>query len=341
MAGDAPKAPRRRGRLFLFLGLGFAAALCIGAAGAWVWVQDRIHAAGPLTRSVAVIAPRGAGLNQIAGRLADAGVIHAPEDLQLYARWRGLDGALKAGEYAFEPGVSLAAVLDKMVSGDVLMRRLTIAEGLTTKQALRIIREADALSGEITEPVAEGALLPETYAFTRGDSRDRKIRVMKDAMSETLEELWPQRAEDLPIKTPEEAVILASIVEKETGLDGERGRVAAVFVNRLRRGMRLQSDPTIIYGLTDGESFDLGRRIRRSEIDADVPYNTYARAGLPPTPIANPGRAAIAAVLNPPTTDELYFVADGTGGHAFAKTLREHNANVAKWRRVQRERGLR
>ena len=315
--------------------------IAAAALGGALWVDQRLHAPGPLAAETAVIAERGAGLSQIANQLAIAGVIRSPRDLQIYARWRGAAGDLKAGEYLFTPGVSLARVLDKLVAGEVLLRRLTIAEGLTTKQALAIIRDAEALTGPITEPVAEGALLPETYTFIRGDTRDSKIRAMKAAMDETLAELWPQRQPNLPLNSAQEAVILASIVEKETGIDGERGRVAAVFLNRLRRGMRLQSDPTIIYGLTQGESFDLGRRIRRSELDTDAPYNTYAIDGLTPTPIANPGRAAIEAVLNPPQTDELYFVADGAGGHAFARTLAEHNANVAKWRQVQRERGLR
>jgi UPF0755 protein len=186
----------------------------------------------------------------------------------------------------------------------------------------------------VTLAPAEGSLLPETYSYSRGEARDEIITRMQAAHRAALDELWAGRAKDLPFATPEEAVILASIVEKETGLADERPRVAAVFVNRLRRGMRLQSDPTVIYGVSGGEP--LGRGLRASELRGETPYNTYVIRGLPPTPIANPGKAALAAVLNPPQTDELYFVADGTGGHAFAKTLAEHSRNVARWRQIER-----
>ncbi|MEM6492415.1 MAG: endolytic transglycosylase MltG [Pseudomonadota bacterium] len=315
--------------------------LSIAAIGGWRWLEARVHGPGPSAEAVEIVVPRGAGLASIALDLADAGVIRSPDELTLYAKFRGAAGSLQAGEYRFPAAASLAAVTDQMIRGDVLQRRVTIAEGLTSAQAVQVIAEAEAMSGEITAIPPEGALLPETYLYTRGDERAALVAQMTAAMDDALAELWAARADDLPFDTPEDALILASIVEKETGIDGERGRVAAVFVNRLRRGMRLQSDPTVIYGVTGGETFDLGRRIRRSELDADNPYNTYKIAGLPPTPIANPGREAIAATLNPPTTDELYFVADGSGGHAFARTLREHQANVRKWRAIQRERGLR
>ena len=337
------KKPARPSRVKLFGLVAALFVLCAGVAaiGGWRVLDARVNGAGPLAHETAAVIPRGAGLSTIAATLETAGVIRSANDLKLYARWRGVDGSLRAGEYAFPAGVSLAAATDKLVRGDVLLRRLTIAEGLTTAQVLTLVAEAEGLAGDVTVAPGEGALLPETYLYTRGDSRDFKIGVMREAMDDALAELWAQRAEDLPLKTPQEALILASIVEKETGVDGERGRVAAVFVNRLRRGMKLQSDPTVIYGATGGATFDLGRRIRRSELDADNAYNTYKIPGLPPTPIANPGRAAIAAVLNPPTTTDLYFVADGTGGHAFSETLRGHQANVRKWRAIQRERGLR
>ena len=205
---------------------------------------------------------------------------------------------------------------------------------------MEIVKADPVLVGEVSAVPEEGALLPETYLFERGTSRDEILARMAAAHDAVMEELWPARAENLPIKTEEEAVILASIVEKETGVAEERPRVASVFINRLNRGMRLQSDPTIIYGITGGKG-PLGRRIRRSEIDGATPYNTYQIDGLPPTPIANPGRAAIEAVLNPPETKDLYFVADGTGGHAFASSLKEHLKNVAAFRRIQRERGER
>ncbi|MEM6650198.1 MAG: endolytic transglycosylase MltG, partial [Pseudomonadota bacterium] len=209
-------------------------------------------------------------------------------------------------------------------------------EGLTTRQIIARLKEAPMLVGEVTIELKEGDLLPETYSYQRGDNRDSIIERMKEAHDDVLAVLWETRAEGLPLDTPEEAVILASIVEKETGIAAERPRVAGVFINRLNKGMRLQSDPTIIYGLTGGEP--LGRGIRLSELRKETPYNTYVIRGLPPTPIANPGRDALAAVLNPLETNDLYFVADGTGGHVFATNLAQHNRNVAKWRRIERER---
>jgi len=199
------------------------------------------------------------------------------------------------------------------------------------------VNTTEVLTGDITRLPPEGRLLPETYLVDRGTSRQAVIDRMEAAQDALIADLWPNRADDLPFDTPEEAIILASVVEKETGIAHERPLVAAVFVNRMRRGMRLQSDPTIIYGLTQGEP--LGRGIRRSELDSTSnPYNTYQIDGLPPTPIANPGREAIAAVLNPPDSAYLFFVADGTGGHAFSETYAEHNRHVARWRRIERER---
>lgn len=314
-----------------------------GLAGGAYWFAGRTFtAAGPLKQPVIVNVPKGAGLAQITQDLAAAGVI-ADRDLsklifKLKVRESGKAGRLHAGEYQFEPGVSMAEVTDILAAGKVVARFLTIAEGLTSPEVMAIVAKADGLTGDVPDPPpATGKLLPETYHYTRGDSRSAVVERMEAAMTAALEELWPTRADDLPIKTPEEAVILASIVEKETALASERPRVAAVFVNRLRRGMRLQSDPTVIYGL-DPEDGDLGRPLRKSELEQKTPYNTYVINGLPPGPIANPGRDSLAAVLNPAKTDDLYFVADGTGGHAFAKTLREHNRNVAHWRRIQRQR---
>jgi UPF0755 protein len=221
----------------------------------------------------------------------------------------------------------------------VVIRKLTIPEGLTSTQIRDILAKAEGLSGSpLTAP--EGSLLPETYDYAWGDTRAGLIRRMAAAQRTTLEALWRERQTGLPLTGPREAVILASIVEKETGAASERARVAAVFHNRLRRGMRLQSDPTIIYALTGGKT-RLGRNLNRADLAIDHPYNTYRIKGLPPGPIANPGRAALIAVLNPVKSTELYFVADGSGGHAFAKTLKEHNRNVAKWRRLLRRTGKR
>jgi len=226
-------------------------------------------------------------------------------------------------------------VLDTLIEGDAILYSVTIPEGWTSLQTVERLRATDELTGELTEIPPEGSLMPDTYRFARNTSRSDIIARMRTAQEEFLNKVWPTRDADLPIETKEEALILASIVEKETGLADERSKVAGVFINRLRKGMRLQSDPTIIYGLVGGRA-SLGRPIYRSEIVKETPYNTYVIKGLPPTPIANPGRAAIEAVLRPQETDAIYFVADGTGGHAFATTLAEHNRNVAQWRKIER-----
>lgn len=311
------------------------------AYGLYWYAGETYTGPGPLETPTVVDVPKGSGLARITENLAAAGVI-ADRDVskvifRLKVRESGKAASLHAGEYQFEPGVSMAEVADILAAGKVVARFLTVAEGLTSPEVMALVAKAEALTGDVPQPVpATGTLLPETYHYTRGDTREAVVKRMEAAMEKALEDLWPARAEGLPIDTPEEAVILASIVEKETALASERPRVAAVFVNRLRQGMRLQSDPTVIYGL-DPEDGDLGRPLRKSELQKETPYNTYVIGGLPPGPIANPGRESLAAVLNPLETDELYFVADGTGGHAFAKTLREHNRNVAKWRRLQRE----
>jgi UPF0755 protein len=225
-------------------------------------------------------------------------------------------------------------VIAMLAKGETVARRLTVAEGLTVSEIFQLLQSTDGLAGELPPPPAEGSLLPETYFYAFGDSRVGLVRRMEDAMRQTLDELWPQRAEDLPLRTRREALILASIVDKETGVADERDRVAAVFINRLRRGMRLQADPTVIYGLTEGNGA-LGRELNRQDWEHDSAYNTYQIDGLPPGPIGNPGRASIEAVLRPAPVDYLYFVADGTGGHVFARTLAEHNRNVAQWRKIK------
>ncbi len=227
----------------------------------------------------------------------------------------------------------MAQVLDKVAKGEVLRRFVTIPEGVTSEMAVEILMNQPVLTGDVAAP-AEGAILPETYEIQRGQDRSAVLSRMMDARDELLTKLWAQRSPGLPFQTPEEAVTLASIVEKETAVPAERPMIARVFVNRLEQGMRLQSDPTIIYGLTKGRP--LGRGIRLSELQAPTAYNTYAIDGLPPTPIANPGREALAAVMSPPPGTQLYFVADGTGGHAFASSLPEHERNVARWREIER-----
>jgi UPF0755 protein len=240
-------------------------------------------------------------------------------------------GELKYGEYQFTKNASLAEVVDTIIENKVVQHAVTIAEGLTSEQIVTRLLENTALSGQIKEIPREGTLLPETYKFTLGMSREQIVQRMQQAHKHVLQEVWEHRVQDIPIKTPEQLVIMASIVEKETGRPDERSRVAAVFMNRLRSKMRLQSDPTIIYGLTGGKGA-LGRPILRSEIDQHTPYNTYVIDGLPPGPIANPGRASLEAAANPARTKDLYFVADGMGGHAFAENYDQHQKNVARLR---------
>ena len=291
---------------------------------------------GPAKAPVtSVVLERGSGVGQIARALKAAGVIGSDRVFQLAARFTGAGRSLKAGEYEFQRGVSMAQVLSDIRDGKVVLHLVSVPEGWTSAMAAEAVANQAVLTG-VAETPPEGSLLPDTYPVQRGQARAEVIAKMRAARDTLLAELWADRAPGLPISTPEQAVILASIVEKETGLAAERPRIAAVFENRLRTGMRLQSDPTIIYAITKGRP--LGRGITYSELHAATPYNTYEIDGLPPTPIANPGRASLAAVLNPPKSSELYFVADGTGGHVFASTLAEHAANVERWRAIERAR---
>lgn len=320
--------------LIFVLGLGFLAIAALGLGG-YLGYREA-NRPGPTTEATTVLLEQGSAVSVIAHELQDSGVIRYAELFTAVVRARGADNDLKAGEYKIPAGASIMDVIDLLIEGKSILHLLTAPEGLTTAQILKVITEDEILTGELTLTPDEGELLPETYAFTRGETRNEIVQRMIAAQDAVVEKLWEARATELPFSTPQEAIILASIVEKETGLAEERPRIAAVFVNRLKRGMRLESDPTIIYGLTKGEP--LGRGLRVSELRGETPYNTYIIRGLPPTPIANPGAAAIAAVLNPAETSDLFFVADGTGGHAFATTNREHERNVAAWRRIERER---
>ena len=316
----------------LFLGLIFVAALCAG--GIFYWGYTTFHAPGPGERETVVLVPKGAGLNTIAALLQEHRIIRYPAIFVWGTRAYGEGRAIRAGEYAFQPGASPRQVLTVLTVGKTVLRRLTIPEGLSAYEVAALINGADGLQGTVPVP-DEGSVLPETYSYEHGESRARVLERMQAAMRETLAQLGKSRAKNLPLTDPQQAVVLASIVEKETGVPTERARVAAVFVNRLRRGMRLQSDPTVVYGITLGEG-PLGRPISRKDLDTDHPYNTYRIPALPPGPIANPGRDALVAVMHPAETDEFYFVADGTGGHVFAKTLSEHNRNVVRWRKLQK-----
>ncbi len=318
--------------VFLFLAAA-GAALAFFAAR---YEKTNFAAPGPSTTETVVVIAPGTPLPRIANQLEASGVIEDGFLFRVGVMRRDAATALKAGEYAFPAQTSMARAMEMLVNHEAIQHRITIAEGLTTAMAVRIVEADPILTGEITEVPPEGSLLPETYLFERGVTRQEMLGRMRQAQENLLSELWPNRKEDLPFDTMEEALILASIVEKETGVASERPRIAAVFSNRLRISMRLESDPTIIYGLTGGEP--LGRGLRISELERPNPYSTYQIDGLTPTPICNPGRDAIAAVLNPPESNELYFVADGTGGHAFAGSYAEHLRNVAAWRRVERER---
>jgi UPF0755 protein len=302
------------------------------------WTLWAYRGPGPAARqgqATDVILPKGASTAQIADVLKKAGVIGSREVFYLAAKLGGAGRRLKAGEYEFHSGQSMAQVLSDIAQGKVVKRFVSVPEGWTSDMAADALRAEPVLTGAVETP-PEGAILPDSYQIQRGEDRTVVMGRMRAARDGLLAQLWANRAPDLPLKTPDEAVTLASIVEKETGVPSERPRIAAVFENRLRAGIRLESDPTIIYPITKGRP--LGRGITRSELDAETPYNTYKIAGLPPTPIANPGRASLAAVLNPPKSDEMFFVADGTGGHVFASTYAQHAANVAKWRAIERER---
>ncbi len=320
----------------LFLGLlALLAAASIGAGGYFAYREAARQ--GPLGEPTIVLLQSGLSVSAIGKQLQAAGVIRYPELFVAVVRVKRLQSKLKAGEYQMPAGASILDVIDLLVEGKSILHYVTAPEGKTTAQIMRLIESNAVLVGELTLIPAEGELLPETYAFTRGQTRDGMVRSMIEAQKKLLDALWDGRALELPFSTRKEALTIASIVEKETGIPEERARIAAVFINRLKRGMRLESDPTVIYGLTGGEP--LGRGLRASELRKETPYNTYLVSGLPPTPIANPGRASIEAVLNPLQTTEIFFVADGSGGHAFASTIEEHNRNVAKWRRIEREDG--
>jgi len=323
--------------------IAFLMALAIlGGGGALVYGVKTYVEPGPLTDDKTIIIERGTGVNGIAAMLAENKIIAHPYIFRIAARLTNKHTDLKAGEYEFPARANMATILGMLEQGLVVNHGITLREGLTSWQVVQIINATEKLEGTVTDIPLEGSLLPETYHFMTGDLRADKITEMQAAMTNTINELWETRRADLPFTTKAQAVTLASIVEKETGVPSERARIAGVFVNRLRAGMPLQTDPTVIYALTKGKIKDegmgpLGRRLLSKDLAFDSPYNTYKYPGLPPGPICNPGRAALEATLNPETHEYIYFVADGTGGHAFAKTLAEHNANVAKWRKIRKE----
>jgi UPF0755 protein len=308
----------------------------IGLTALFYFVRAQFDQAGPLNYGTVVVIPKGEGLNAIADRLEREGVIADRRIFAVSAIYFRAQDKLKAGEYAIKKNASIREVLDTLVEGKAILYSQAVPEGLTSLQIVERLKGNPELTGPITLVPPEGSLLPDTYRFAKGTSREELITRMQSEQQKFVDKLWASRAAGLPMKTKQEAITLASIVEKETGRADERPRVAAVFVNRLKSNMRLESDPTIIYGLSGGKG-TLGRGILRSEMEQMTPYNTYRIKGLPPTPIANPGRAALEAVLRPGKYNDLFFVADGTGGHVFAEKFDDHQKNVAKWRVVEKE----
>lgn len=341
----APQPPKRsrRARNQVVVFLNFILSLIIFIAiigiGVFWYGKTEFEGRGPLDQTTDFMVRDGAALNQIAAGLERQGIITNQRIFSIGAK--GVLGAdtLKAGEYEIKAQSSMLEIVELMQSGKSILHSFTVPEGQTVQQVFDRLKSDEMLVGDLPAQMpAEGALLPETYKFSRGTTRLEIIEQMAKAQTRVLEQVWARRAPDLPIESPEELVILASIVEKETARADERPRVAGVFINRLNQGIRLQSDPTIIYGLFGGAGKPSDRPIYKSDIDKPTAYNTYVINGLPPTPIANPGREAMEAVANPSRTKDLYFVADGTGGHAFAETLNDHNNNVARWRRLEAER---
>src|SRR5437588_4265211 len=340
---QVPPPPRRSERArnpFVVVGNAIITILLvgmIGAGAAYYYGRQKLEAPGPLQEDKVVNIPARAGMADIADVLQREGVIDNN-------RWAFLGAVLamkarselKPGEYSFQKSASLHDVIGTIVEGKVVQHSVTIPEGLTSEQIVARLSDNDIFAGSVREVPREGTLLPETYKFPRGTTREQVIQRMQQAQKRALAEIWERRSPDVPLRSPDQLVTLASIIEKETGRADERSRVAAVFTNRLRQRIKLQSDPTIIYGLVGGKG-TLGRPIKRSEITQPSPYNTYVIEGLPPGPISNPGRASLEATANPARTRDLYFVADGTGGHAFTETYDQHQKNVAKLRTLEKQ----
>ncbi|MCP8895697.1 endolytic transglycosylase MltG [Shinella daejeonensis] len=339
-----PQPPRRsrkaRSQVVIFLNFVMTVLVfvTIAAVGVFYYGLKSFQEPGPLVANSNFIVRNGAGLNEIAASLERNDIITDSRVFRVLTRIY-LDGeTLKAGEYEIKAGASMHDIMDLLHSGKSILYSVSVPEGLTVKQIFKRLADDPVLEGDLPGDLpAEGSLMPDTYKFSRGTKRADILQQMLAAQQALIDQIWEKRDADLPIATREEFVTLASIVEKETGRADERPRVASVFLNRLEKGMRLQSDPTIVYGIFGGDGKPSERPIYQSDLEKRTPYNTYVINGLPPTPIANPGRAALEAVASPSRTADLYFVADGTGGHAFAETLDEHNQNVRRWRKIEAE----
>jgi len=331
-----PRKPRRIGLSSVSGLLTFVLLGALATVGVLAWLLKEARSTGPLEADKTVMIVREDDAGSIADQLERAGVIDSAMWFNVLTLLDGNRGALKRGEYAFKAGVNMNEIEQELIAHHVVRYKLTIPEGLTSEQVVDRLREDPVLIGEIREPPREGSLMPDTYYFERGDTRLSILSRMSKMQAKAIDQIWKERAPNLPIKSPGEMVTLASIVEKETGRPEERPRVASVFVNRLQKHMRLESDPTIVYGLALGKG-TLGRSITKADLNQSTPYNTYIIDGLPPGPICNPGKAALEAVANPAHSKDLYFVADGTGGHAFSETLDQHQKNVARWRQIEKD----
>jgi UPF0755 protein len=341
-----PSPPRRsreaRSQLVIFLNfvMSMITLLTVASVAIVYYAFHEYRAPGPLEADTTFLVRSGAGINEVGNSLERRNIISQARVFNAVSLFLFGDKGVRQGEYEIKAGASMLDIMELLRSGKSIQYAVTLPEGLTVKQIFRKLSSDPVLEGSLPVDLPpEGSLRPETYKFTRGYKRADIVQQMEVAQSKLLEEVWAKRDKDLPIATKEEMMILASIVEKETGRADERPQVASVFINRLRKGMRLQSDPTIIYGIYGGDGKPADKPITQSDKTKETPYNTYVIKGLPPTPIANPGRAALEAVANPSHTNYLYFVADGSGGHAFAATLEEHNENVKRWRKIEAERG--